>query len=101
MSTDTSNTTNASDTAFTVKLHRSGQRIEVQPGQTILAALQAAGLDPLHSCMQGICGTCLVDVIAGTPDHRDFVLGDDEKAQNTQMAICCSRSLSSELEIDL
>ena len=91
----------AGGAGFTVKLHRSGQRIAVAPGQTILAALQAAGHEPLYSCGQGICGTCQVRVLAGQPDHRDLVQSDDEKAANTHIMVCCSGALSPELELDL
>ena len=30
-------------------------------------------------CAEGLCGTCLVDVVEGVPEHRDFVLDDDER----------------------
>lgn len=86
---------------FVVRLHRSGRRVTVLPGQSILEALQAAGLEPLYSCGQGVCGTCQVAVLAGVPDHRDLVQSDAEKAANTHMMICCSGSRSPELEIDL
>lgn len=86
---------------FVVKLHRSGRRIPVAQGQTILAALEAAGLNPLYSCGQGICGTCEVPVVSGTPDHRDLVQSDAEKATNRHIMICCSGSLTPELELDL
>lgn len=86
---------------FVVKLHRSGRQVPVAPGQTILAALQSAGLDPLYSCGEGICGTCQVAVIAGVPDHRDLVQSDAEKAANTHVMICCSGARTPELELDL
>lgn len=91
----------AERSGFMVKLHRSGRRIAVTPGQTILAALQAAGCDPLYSCGEGICGTCQVRVVAGVPEHRDLVQSDAEKASNTQIMICCSGSTTPELELDL
>ncbi|MGH9552859.1 MAG: 2Fe-2S iron-sulfur cluster-binding protein, partial [Terriglobales bacterium] len=54
-----------------------------------------------YSCEQGICGTCETKVIAGKPDHRDAVLNDQERAMNDRMMICCSRSLTERLVLDL
>ncbi len=91
----------ASGGGFTVVLARSGHRLPVPAGQTVLDTLLAAGLDPMHSCREGVCGTCETRVLRGTPDHRDLVLGDAEKAAGDRMMICCSGALTPELELDL
>ncbi len=91
----------ASDGGFTVVLARSGQRVPVQPGQTVLDAVLAAGVEPLYSCREGVCGTCETRVLRGMPDHRDLVLGDAEKAAGDRMMICCSGAVTAELELDL
>jgi vanillate O-demethylase ferredoxin subunit len=87
--------------AYTVELAKSKRSITVQPGQTMLQALQDAGLKIKVSCEQGICGTCETRVIAGTPDHRDMILSDEEKASNETMMVCCGGSLSPTLVLDL
>lgn len=86
---------------FTVRLHRTKRDVAVAPGQTILDALMATGLEPLYSCQAGYCGTCEVAVLAGAPEHRDAVLSDAEKAANNRMMICCSGSQTPVIEIDL
>lgn len=86
---------------YRVQLARSGRSVTVQPGQTILQALLDAGLQPPHSCMQGVCGSCETPVLAGRPDHRDQVLTEREKAQGRTMMICCSGSLDEELVLDI
>lgn len=91
----------ASAGGFTVVLARSGQRVPVKAGETVLDALLAAGQQPLYSCRSGVCGTCETRVLRGTPDHRDLVLGDAEKAACDRMMICCSGALTPELELDL
>lgn len=53
------------------------------------------------SCQSGVCGTCITKVINGKPDHRDLVLTDAEKAANDKMTICCSRSKTKRLEIEI
>jgi vanillate O-demethylase ferredoxin subunit len=40
-------------------------------------------------------------VLDGVPDHRDQVLSDDEKREGRKITICCSRSLSGMLVLDL
>jgi ferredoxin-NADP reductase len=86
---------------FTVQLVRSGRSIRVVPGCTILDALRNEGVDVQASCEQGICGSCETRVVAGTPDHRDSLLSDDEKAANTVMMVCCSGCKGDLLVLDL
>jgi vanillate O-demethylase ferredoxin subunit len=40
-------------------------------------------------------------VLSGTPDHRDMILSDDEKAASDTMMVCCSGSLGPTLVLDL
>jgi vanillate O-demethylase ferredoxin subunit len=42
-----------------------------------------------------------VRVLQGTPDHRDLVLTESERATNRTMMICCSGSKSEKLVLDL
>lgn len=86
---------------FTVRLVRSGRKVPIQQGQTILEALQSAGIDVPSSCQQGVCGVCETVVIEGIPDHRDLVLSEAERTSNKTMMICCSGSLTPELVLDL
>ena len=86
---------------FTVKLASSGQSIEIPEEGTILFTLLEHGVEVPFSCGHGICGACETGVVSGEPDHRDFILSDDEKAENKTIMICCSRSFSDELELDL
>ena len=86
---------------FAVELARSGCTITVPAGMAILEAVEAAGIEPPSSCREGICGTCETAVLSGTPDHRDSLLSDEERAANTTMLICVGRALSERLVIDL
>ncbi len=86
---------------FEVRLHRSGRTIPVAPGNTILKTLIDAGVNVDFSCAMGGCGTCETRIVEGIPDHRDNYLSDEEKAQNDVIMICCSRSKSPVLVLDL
>ena len=87
--------------AFEVVARRSGKTLQVGPDQSILDVLVGAGIRVKKSCEKGVCGTCLCDVIEGTPDHRDKFLNDDEKDDNDQIVLCCSRSKTPRLVLDI
>jgi vanillate O-demethylase ferredoxin subunit len=91
----------AGDQPFEVVLKRSGKSYTIPADKSILDVLIAAGEGPLHDCKRGDCGVCQVGVVEGTPDHRDYILSDAEKAAGTLMQICVSRSKSPRLVIDL
>ena len=86
---------------YTVELARSHKTLQVLPGQTLLDCLIAAHTEPPYSCREGICGTCEVRVLEGTPDHRDLVLSAAEQAGNDRMMVCCSGAKSARLVLDL
>ncbi|MFE3740035.1 PDR/VanB family oxidoreductase [Streptomyces sp. NPDC059134] len=87
--------------AFEVVLSRSGRALRVPSGKSVLTAVQEAGADVPYSCAEGICGTCETEVLEGVPDHRDSVLGAEERASGETMMICVSRSLGPRLVLDL
>jgi vanillate O-demethylase ferredoxin subunit len=86
---------------FELEIASTGRVIPVRADQTALAALLEAGLDIPMSCEQGVCGTCLTGVKAGTPDHRDQYLTTEEREACDQFLPCCSRANSARLVLDL
>jgi vanillate O-demethylase ferredoxin subunit len=87
--------------SFRVALQKQGVEFDVPEGASILDTLLDAGIDVPFSCESGICGTCLCDVVQGIPDHHDSFQTDAEKAANTRIAICCSRSKTDYLILDI
>lgn len=85
----------------TLHLIRRGITLEVSGDRTLARALAEAGVEVPVSCEQGICGTCVVGVTAGTPDHRDSFLTAEERARADCIALCCSRALTPSLSLDL
>lgn len=89
----------ASNGSFEVRLAHSGIRVQVQPGQTIVHALELAGQKIPTSCLSGLCGACKVNYLEGEVDHQDFILSDEEKTRC--MTVCVSRAKSPTLVLDL
>jgi vanillate O-demethylase ferredoxin subunit len=93
--------TDGQDT-FTVTLASSGETWPVPGDKTIAQVLQEHGVAVALSCEMGMCGACLTPLMAGEADHRDTVQSEAEKAAAAQqIALCCSRSRSANLLIDL
>ncbi len=95
--TDTSAPVEAA--GFEVVLARRQLRLHVAPGKSIAHVLQGAGVQVDTVCEQGICGSCLTPYLDGTPDHQDVCMTEAEHA--THVAICCARSHSPTLTLDL
>ena len=87
--------------AFDVVAQKTGKTVRVESDQTIIEALATIGIKVQVSCEQGICGTCLCTVLEGEPEHRDVFLTDEEKADNDQILLCCSRAKSDRLVLDI
>jgi vanillate O-demethylase ferredoxin subunit len=84
---------------FTVRLARTNKTLEVEPGQSIVDVLREAGLEVRTDCQEGYCGTCITRYLEGDPVHRDTVLDDDDR--RNYVMICCARSRSKQLLLDL
>lgn len=89
------------DTGFDIVLERAGVRLHVPADRTVLAVIQEELPEHPFSCADGTCGTCETRVIAGVPDHRDWVMTDEEQAANDRMMVCVSRSKTPTLTLDL
>jgi vanillate O-demethylase ferredoxin subunit len=87
------------DRPFRVRLAKTGGEYEIPIGKTIVDVLRGDGVAVRTSCELGYCGACLTPYLAGEPDHRDQVL--EENGRKRYMLICCSRSKTPLLELDL
>ena len=87
---------------FTVRIPRLGKEIQVPQNQTMLEALEGAGVDMIFDCRRGECGLCAVTILEaeGTVDHRDVFFSDTEKATNRQLCTCVSRVVGGGIVID-
>jgi ferredoxin-NADP reductase len=84
---------------FQVRLARSGATFDVPNDKSILQVLREHDIDVASSCESGLCGTCRTRYLEGVPEHRDYLLDDDERAH--EVLICCARSRTPVLVLDL
>lgn len=88
------------DTEFEVEFARSAVTLSVPPDQSIMEVAEEAGIPIVYSCEEGTCGSCELTVLSGEPEHRDFVLTEDERQAGKTMMICVSRAKSARLTLD-
>jgi vanillate O-demethylase ferredoxin subunit len=84
---------------FQIKLAKSGVVFDVPADKSIVQVLREHGVKVETSCESGLCGTCRTRYLEGIPDHRDFLLDDDEHRRD--VLICCARSKTLLLVLDL
>jgi vanillate O-demethylase ferredoxin subunit len=94
-------TSTTPNTEFSVVLARSGVTVPISQSRNILDALLEHGCDLLYDCRRGECGICAVRVLEGIPDHKDYVLTESQRQENTEMCICVSRAKSAKLVLDI
>lgn len=78
--------------SFEVEARASGLTLTVGPNDTIAKKLADHGIKVEVKCEEGVCGTCITDVIEGDIDHRDQFLTEDEREDGDQICVCCSRA---------
>ena len=86
---------------FEVELSSTGAVFQIGAEDTILDVLKANGVPVEFGCSEGLCGSCIVDVIDGEVDHRDGILTPEEQATNSYMCTCVSRAKGDRLILDL
>ena len=87
------------NTPFQVKLKESGEVFDVPADKTIVEVLRENGVSIDTQCEDGFCATCMTRYVEGEPEHRDSVLDEDDREQF--VLICCARSKSPVLVLDI
>lgn len=87
---------------FTVEIPRLNKSITVPEHQSMLDALEQAGVEVISDCRRGECGLCAVDVISNDEplDHRDVFFSSRQKQSNLKMCACVSRCAGGKVIID-
>lgn len=78
---------------FVVSIPQRGVEATVRTNETMLEALNRAGVDLMYDCRKGECGLCLLHVegVNGVLDHRDIFLSAAQKADGRTISSCVSR----------
>lgn len=87
---------------FPLRVPQLGRTLEVAPNETILSALEAAGIPMISDCRRGECGTCAVTILeaTGVIDHRDVFFSEAEHRANAKLCACVSRVVGGGVTID-
>ncbi len=87
---------------FTIRIPRLGREVHVAENQSMLEALEEAGVDMIFDCRRGECGLCALPIIEadGIVDHRDVFFSDAEKAASAKLCTCVSRVYGRAITVD-
>ena len=87
---------------FTIKLAASQQEVQVGADQSMLEALEQAGVDAPYLCRGGACGRCELEVLStdGTLEHHDHYLSAEEKRAGRKIMPCVSRARCDFIELN-
>lgn len=87
---------------FEVRLCKSDKTIQVGENESLLEAIERAGVQAPFLCRGGACGQCETDVVSHDGDfiHRDHWLDDDQHASGKKIMPCVSRFVGNSLELD-
>ncbi|MEU0765387.1 PDR/VanB family oxidoreductase [Streptomyces microflavus] len=91
----------AANTEFEVHLARTGATLRVPRDRRMIDVLREVVPGLTYDCEKGYCGACETRVLDGTPEHRDSLLTDEERAAGRSMMICVGRCHSERLVLDL
>jgi len=86
---------------FDVHLRRRNMTLHVPADRSILDVLTANGVRVRTVCNDGFCGTCTTRYVGGAVEHRDGVLGEDERANLLQVCVSRAQPGSDLLVLDL
>lgn len=86
-------------TESTILLDRQDRTISIDGSQTILEALRASDVACESSCEAGMCGTCKVRYLDGSPEHNDLILSEEEREEF--VLVCCAKIGAGPLVLDL
>lgn len=86
---------------FVLRLAKSGIELVVPSDQTIIDVIRTAGIEIKTSCEQGVCGTCITEVLEGDVEHYDLYLSPDEQKGGRLIMPCVSRCKSRTLVLNI
>lgn len=86
---------------FQVQIASTGEIFTVAEGESITDVLAEHGFDIPVSCGEGMCGSCLTDLVSvsGELQHNDMFLSESQQKEGRVFTPCCSRAKAGSLLI--
>ena len=81
-----------------ITLQQQNRILTVPVGQSILAALEAEGINHPSGCRMGLCNTCACHKVSGSTQH--LISGESQHDEHPALRVCVSRA-SSDLVLDI
>ncbi|HEH9417909.1 TPA: hybrid-cluster NAD(P)-dependent oxidoreductase [Aeromonas sobria] len=75
---------------FWLTLKKSGKKVKIQPGQTLLAALETAGENMMAACRAGVCGACRCTTEGDIARQSLMTLSAQDLASGVALACSCT-----------
>jgi len=88
--------------SFFARVPQLGIEITVSEHESLLQALERAGVGVISDCERGECGLCALRVIevVGEIDHRDVFFSEEEKRRGEKLCTCVSRVVGGGIVLD-
>jgi NADH oxidoreductase Hcr len=83
---------------FWLTLKKSGKKVKILPGQTLLAALEGAGETMMAACRAGVCGACRCTTEGEI--ERQSVMTLSAQDLERGVALACSCTASGDVSVD-
>ena len=83
---------------FWLTLKKSGKKVKILPGQTLLAALEGAGETMMAACRAGVCGACRCTTIGEI--ERQSVMTLSAQDLESGVALACSCTARGDVSLD-
>ncbi|CAJ1889175.1 NADH oxidoreductase HCR [Aeromonas hydrophila] len=83
---------------FWLTLKKSGKKVKILPGQTLLAALEGAGETMMAACRAGVCGACRCTTEGKI--ERQSVMTLSAQDLERGVALACSCTASGDVNVD-
>ncbi|MEG0008334.1 MAG: hybrid-cluster NAD(P)-dependent oxidoreductase [Aeromonas sp.] len=83
---------------FWLTLKKSGKKVKILPGQTLLAALEGAGETMMAACRAGVCGACRCTTTGDI--ERQSVMTLSAQDLESGVALACSCTAKGDIGLD-
>jgi len=90
----------AAPTTVSIRIDGELHEVPYVPGQTLLEAAQAAGLEPPFACEEGYCSCCMAKLAAGRVRMLTNDALDEDQVEEGWVLTCQSIPLCDEIEVD-